>query len=300
MSIYFFCDFVVQYIKKIMKKVLKPIRWRIPLWIRSTKEFLFRFHKNRKLSVPVESPIVIFFTGMPRTGSSLMKNFLGAYPGLDIQPFQPKGFFVSWEKSLNTDGTVLVDKSTHYIRHIEKIYRAIGNHVYVCVIVRDPRDQLSSLFDFPRHPELPRSRRFWFHWVKQYGDLLKFSREHQDFTLAIVRYEDLVSYPKQVKTNFLKWCGVFKEGAAIEDNYSIAHKNDIQDNKVVNATTTFTSSIGKFRTVTDETRRTLIYYYLRYKPAYELMRTFGYTEKGVSNDLTFSELPNITFLNGSD
>ena len=192
------------------RSMYRLVFWRLILWRRSVREYVQRFRAwnvdgSRRL------PYVVYMTGMPRTGTSFMKNFLGDYPGLCVRKFEPRGFYISWQAALHANSDVFVDKSTHYIRHLNNIRKACGRHTPVCVVVRDPRDQLSSLFEFDRHPELPRNKRFWRRWVKQYSDLLEFSRKFPEQPILLVRYEDLVRYPIEAKEYFLKWTGVMRD-----------------------------------------------------------------------------------------
>jgi hypothetical protein len=175
--------------------------WRYVLLKRSIIEYFERFRKQPLLP-DSKHPQIIYMTGMPRTGSSLMKNYLGDYEGFEIQPFQPKGFQVNWRKSIESD-KILIDKSTHYIRHLEKIHATCKKNVVYCCIIRDPRDQLLSLLNFERHPELPRNNTFWKKWFKQYNSFIQFAEKQETGDCFLVRYEDLVRYPEEVKKSFL-------------------------------------------------------------------------------------------------
>lgn len=277
--------------KNILSKIVKPFRWRVTLWKRSAVEYLQKF-LNWRIPLERERPFVIYMTGMPRTGSSYMKNYLGSFEGLKIMPFEPRGFHQTWGVSLKKDDAMYVDKSTHYIRHLEKIFSACGRNVSMCCIVRDPRDQLASLFDFDRHPELPRSKKFWKKWVSQYNSFLSFAEKNPQYKFFLLRYEDLVRSPVEAKACFLRWVGFNVRLEQLSDNYSIEHKNDIQDDKVFARNASSGESIGRHTKKSDTHRNSVIENYKNRPEVVDLMERFGYFP-----DLTESlpeDFPNIT------
>ena len=171
----------------IAKRIYKEFLWRGKLWKRAVVEYIARFKKTDIKYKYNDLPYVVYMTGMPRTGSSYMKNYIGAHDGLTIMPFEARGFHKTWELSLKKGHSICIDKSTHYIRHLSKIFATCGDHVALCCIVRDPRDQLVSLFDFPRHPELPRSCKFWDKWFAQYNGFLEFAEKHPQYKFFLCR-----------------------------------------------------------------------------------------------------------------
>ncbi|MGG7645449.1 sulfotransferase family protein [Rhodovulum sp. YNF3179] len=254
-------------------RLFYEIKWRAQLGVRSSREYLYRF-KFRNIPKDKRTPFVIYMTGMPRTGSSFLKNYLGDYPGLKIMPFERRGFFISWEKSFEME-EILVDKSTHYIRHIEKIIATCGDKVAFCCIVRDPRDQLVSLFEFDRHPELERDERFWKKWVTQYERYMDLSNKNKNFYL--IRYEDLVKNSCVEKIKFLKWLNI-PLSRPVKSSYKVAYKNDIQDEKVSEKNEPTQNSIGRYRSARDTRHIEILNYYKRYDAAKKLMEKLGYIE----------------------
>lgn len=276
-------------VKSIFEKIYKEYNWRSALYKRSAIEYLQRFKtwENDKNRV---KPYVIYMTGMPRTGSSFMKNYLADYAGLKIMPFEPKGFHKTWKKSLEDNGPIYVDKSTHYIRHLKKIIKTCGSNIAICCIVRDPRDQLTSLFEFDRHPELERTKRFWDKWFLQYNNYLTIAKKHPNISFFLIRYEDLARSPEQAKACFLAWLGMPANENDLKNSYSIAHANDIQDDKVKNRNRSSTSSIGRFTKVTDPDRAAVLNVYQNSTVVSSLMKKFGYLP-------TLSDSLNVDFEN---
>ena len=261
-------------LKKNVITIYRAFKWRWQLWKRSVIEYLQRFRKwnidsNRK------QPYVVYMTGMPRTGSSFMKNYLGDYPGLKIVPFEPRGFHISWQESIGLNQEIYVDKSTHYIRHLNKIAATCGDKVSFCCIVRDPRDQLASLFEFERHPELERNENFWKKWLKQYTDFINFASNHPSNNFFMIRYEDLVKMPISAKVQFLKWLNI-SLNKEVTENYKIAYVNDIQDDKVKSYTTASVQTIGRHQSIEEVTKQKIIAAYNNYPEVKQLMENFGY------------------------
>lgn len=258
--------------KLLLRFIYSHINWRIPLIIRSIKEYLSRY-KSFELSE--KSMSVIYMTGMPRTGSSLMKNFFGDYPGLKVMPFEPRGFFVNWKKS-HKEKEVLIDKSTHYIRSLYNLFATCKENLFLCCIVRDPRDQLCSLFEFDRHPELPRDRRFWEKWYEQYQGLISFAKKHKDAKIFLIRYEDLISNPVEAKRVFLNWAGLNNSKRKVANKYNVVHKDDIQDQKVLKHKKVHAGSFGNWNKVTDAKQEKVLNFYKDSAQVKELMSIFGY------------------------
>lgn len=261
-------------VKPTVKKLIYPIRWRWQIGKRILIEDLQKYRKwdsdpSRVL------PYVVFMTGMPRTGSSLMKNFLGNYKGFKISPFNPDGFYKSWEKSLLENDLIYIDKSTHYIRHLDKILATCNNKVAFCCIVRDPRDQLVSLFEFERHPEIKRNQKFWKQWLNQYINFINFAKSNPNNKFFLLRYEDMVAYPKKAKFDFLNWLNIHVVEEELELTYNVM-SNDIQDDKVADKTAVLKDSIGRYKLVEDPFKKTIIYGYKKDKAVINLMKSLSY------------------------
>ena len=266
--------------------------WRFSLVKRFVKEY-FQSYRRLNTDSTRTKPYVIYMTGMPRTGSSFMKNYLADFEGLKINPFQPAGFFITWKQSLEENDAIFVDKSTHYIRHFNKVVAACRNNALYACIVRDPRDQLASLFEFERHPELPRDTRFWKKWHKQYNYFFKIASAYPACKFFFIRYEDLARYPVESKNSFLEWAGLSTNGKVISNEYRVAHRDDVQDDKVKKGSTSSTSSIGRFKTVNDPELINVIEAFKNIPEVRDLMAKFGYLPELGKPEMEYSE--NIIF-----
>lgn len=219
---------------------------------------------------------VVYLTGMPRTGTSLAKNFLGDYPGLDVLSFQREGFFYAWRASKTTNDIIL-DKATHYIRSLDKIYRAYGKRVAYCCLIRDPRDELLSLLETSKHREIKRDKRFWRQWARSYARYLRFAKkEGDDSRCYLIRYEDLVRWPVAVKGDFLTWLGLDASQEALTSTYRILNRDDIQDWKVEERRTITSKSIGRWKRESDPEGVDLFGTWQDIAEAEGLMKMMGY------------------------
>lgn len=225
---------------------------------------------------------VVYMTGMPRTGTSLAKNYMGTHRGLEVIRFQPYGFVRAWQCSKKTD-QIVVDKATHYIHNVCKIYRAYGRSVAFYCLVRDPRDELASLLETDKHPEIFRDQRFWKQWAKTYESYLEFaSCQSQPGLCYLIRYEDLVRWPVAAKIHFLKWLGITPDSETITPDYGIIYEDDTQDWKVRDRQRISTDSIGRWKR-TPWQRQCLVFTgWKRMEKVASMMEVFGYNEKRCS------------------
>ena len=254
------------------------------IWKRSFVEYLQRYRGFYKEEWE-EKPKVIYMTGMPRTGSSLMKNYLGSYPGMQIMPFQKNGFHATYSRARRDNGSILIDKSTGYIEHPGYLFHAYGKQISMFCIVRDPRDQYLSLLAFKGHIGQPRNTRFWHLWHNRYSKLINFIQENPHFKIALLRYEDLVRFPIDAKSFFVTWAGLDATLEPISDTYKVAYQDDIQDNKVVLANKPLESSIGKYLKISDPCISATINYYKKHEKIRNLMKQFGYSDRTTSPTL---------------
>lgn len=235
---------------------------------------------------------VVYLTGMPRTGTSLAKNFLGDYPGLETISFQRGGFVFAWQASKNTDDIVL-DKATHYIRSLGKIQRAYRKQVAYCCLIRDPRDELVSLLETTKHREIHRDKRFWQQWARMYTRYLNFAKTlGDDSRCYLLRYEDLVRWPVAAKKDFLRWVGLDVIAEAITPEYRILNQNDIQDWKVEERKTISAKSVGRWKKEDDPERRELLNGWQNLIHVAQLMQLMGYVDDGVER--SFFEFEGMT------
>lgn len=233
-----------------------------------------------KLPNTTEKSRVVYVTGMPRTGTSLAKNYLGTYPGLTVIKFQRYGFVHAWQVAKQSD-TIVLDKATHYIRSVRKIYRAYGKHIAFCCLVRDPRDELVSLLETNKHREIFRDERFWRQWAHTYKTFLEFAESLADPRVCyLIRYEDLVRWPVPAKVGFLTWLGLNVDLTTITPDYSVVHADDIQDWKVQERRSVRAESVGRWKEVSVPEIQSLLCRWQNMAEVASIMEAFGYTDEG--------------------
>lgn len=272
---------------QIIRSVYRGVRWRTYYRKRTIREYLQRYKAYPDTN---KRSNVVFMTGMPRTGSSLMKNFFGTHPALKVMPFQPKGFYESWKLSFQEE-KMLIDKSTHYIRHLEKIIATCKDQAFICCIIRDPRAQLCSLFEFDRHPETSRGKKFWKQWYEQYQHFLDQTRKYPNVNFFLLRYEDLVKQPEKAKTAFLDWLGL--EANLVNNRYEITNQQDIQDPKVFKKRSVSQESLSRWKEIEDPRHREILMAYEKMEAVKNLMTSFGYLPELGSMQLAVSS--NVKF-----
>ncbi|MGK0186948.1 MAG: hypothetical protein ACI9R3_002733 [Verrucomicrobiales bacterium] len=156
-------------------------------------------------------PRVCYMSGFPRSGTTMLKYYFGSHPGLVQTSFTTRGFFSAWEKAeeLAPGNEILIDKSNHYIYSLENIFRAYGDAVKACIVVRDPRDSLVSFANYQENREVPRDVHYWDYWAQQHRKLIDYAEASpHGKNLFVIRYEELVRYPEHAKAAFLTWLGI--------------------------------------------------------------------------------------------
>lgn len=233
-----------------------------------------------------QNPKVVYMIGMPRCGTSLSKNFLGAYPGLEVLKFQEPSrdsFRHAWQVANQTD-KIVIDKATWYIQGFRRIYAAYGRQVAFYAVVRDPRDELTSLLETDIHPGTHRDEQFWPQWAAQYGAYLHFAAGRNDPAhWYLIRYEDLVRWPVQAKLDFLRWLGLPLGAEPVTAEYEVIHEDDDQDWKVAKQRTVSARSLGRWQSVAVPERQTLFRHWQQVQSAAVLMQQLGYTSEGVAD-----------------
>jgi glycosyltransferase involved in cell wall biosynthesis len=262
------------------KRTLRAVIWRYQILGRWKREFFFRFRVD-KSKTQIKGVIIVYMGGMPRTGSSLLKNYMGDFAGLKIMPFEPRGFYVNLDRALNNKGRILIDKSTHYIRNLKSIRASAGNSAAYCCILRDPRDQLVCLFEHDDHPELPRNYKFWRKWFNQYNNFFSFVHKNLDVKAFLIRYEDLVRFPLQAKQEFLEWLGFDVNKEKLNSEYKVTHIDEIQGNQVSSLHTVNDRSIGIHRLETDKLRVSILNVYKDIPQVKNFMSDLGYSPDGL-------------------
>lgn len=181
-----------------------------------------RLEKLPHAAYPDGRPRVCYMSGFPRSGTTMLKYYFGSHPGLVQTSFTTKGFFSAWEKAeeLATGNEILIDKSNHYIYSLENIFRAYGDAVKACIIVRDPRDSLVSFASYQENREVPRDHRYWDYWAHQHQQLIDFAETSPHGKhLFVIRYEELVRFPEHAKAAFLTWLGIPTRADQINREY---------------------------------------------------------------------------------
>lgn len=259
------------------------------IYMRSCREYLLRYFPIRIRQQPMR---LVYMTGMPRTGTSLLKNYFGDHPKISVQPFQPKGFYISARKSRSAD-KMIIDKSTHYIFSLNNLHRGIRGRFGIVCIIRDPRDELMSLFEIDRHSEIPLNEKFWPLWVKRYEGFLNFAKKSAQ-PCFMLRYEDLVRYPEKAKIAFLKWLGFDTNYAKTSGFYNVAHYKDGQDPKVSLTNSIIDKQVGKYKKVRLPERIKVINAFRETPRAYYFMEKMGYFNKEI--DISeWEAIHNLTF-----
>jgi hypothetical protein len=230
-------------------------------------------------------PRVVYLVAMPRTGSTLAKRYLGEHPALVVAPNQP--YRHAWRLANQLQPQrIVIDKRINNLDKIGSIYFEFGNWAWFAGIVRDPRDELVSLLETDRHPEVPRSPDFWNYWLAKYQRLLAFAKAHADagVQLCLVRYEDLVHDPILVKGQFLKWLGIDAQADQLSVCYGntiaqIAAGEDVtEDWKTHQQHAVHQESVGRWRSVVQPKHARLIRYYRQLPAVERFMHMLGYGE----------------------
>jgi len=239
---------------------------------------------QERYRVVVAHPAVLFVVGMPRTGSTLAKRYLGDHPDIELAPAgRPAQAWVLANK-LSQDRIVL-DKNTRNLARVREIYMDYGDYVGFLCIVRDPRDELVSLLETDRHPEIPRDRSFWPFWEQRYSSFLRFAARYgrRGAKVALIRYEDLTMFPVKVKKCFLRWLGLDAKVARITPEYhdtvqKIAEGIDIsEDWKTHQTNRVHTDSIGRWREFEfEKSNQAMLLAYREFPRVIRLMEALGY------------------------
>ena len=230
-------------------------------------------------------PRVCYMSGFPRSGTTMLKYYFGSHAGLVQTSFTTKGFFSAWERAseLAADGEILIDKSNHYIYSLENIFRAYGDAVKACIIVRDPRDSFVSFARYQENREVPRDASFWGYWARQHSKLLEFAeRSSHGKNLFILRYEDLVRFPEHAKAAFLTWLGIVTSPGLVSREYVNQNPGEGWDDSVHQQRTVSDYAIQKWTKVGDlpPSMESVLGKWREDPEAKEMMRIFGYDESG--------------------
>ena len=245
-------------------------------------------------SALLHRPKIVYSISLPRTGSTLVKRYLGENENLVPGPFAD--FEKAFQRSLDLlKGHILIDKATRNIDHLDAIFDICGVQGWFLAVIRDPRDQLVSLCETDRHPEIPRDQSFWPYWTQRYSRLLEryplFSRRGSG--VMLLRYEDLVVNPVALKGVFCHWLGIVPThlSTAYTTDPNIASERDpSEDWKAHLAGHVHAQSVGRWRSVNGRTRE-VIEAYRGFHDARIWMRRFGYFGSGEFQSENIGSIP---------
>lgn len=252
-------------------------------WRLRMLDYYFWFYRRNSVATTA-SPKVIFMLGMPRTGSTLAKRYLGEHPDIEIAPYRR---FATTLRLVNDQPPerIVVDKTTRNVDFVHQIHMNSSPDVWYLGIVRDPRDEYVSLAEGEYHPEVPTDRSFWPYWVVRYQRLLSSLAKIQDCggSVRFVRYEDLTSDPVAVKTLWLEWLGL--KATLVSPTYTPSESirrgiDTTEDHKVHQTNAVHSGSQSRWRKQSGRNREIIEMCY-RYPAAKRLMADFGYIEDGI-------------------
>jgi hypothetical protein len=165
----------------------------------------------------------------------------------------------------------------------EYIPYLLANNVKVILVVRDPRDMITSL-NFRKRDNMTGKLRPILYSLRVWRKSVAFALGYQDHPdLLWLRYEDLIAVPMDVLNKVTAFLGLsaftpdfFREGIRDQNGKIWMGNSSFDDMKGIS-----TDSVGKYRRVLD--RETIAYIETVCLPE---MRSMGYECQGVS---TFSE-----------
>ena len=256
-------------------------------YIRLRKRHERRAAQLQELPEQGQRPRIVYLTGFPRSGTTMLKYYYGSHPGLRQTPFNPAGFHHAWALAETADhDEILVDKSNHYIYAIDQLFAAYGDAVRLCVIVRDPRDCIASFIHYRENREVPRGPAFWPYWAGQHANLVRFARASRyGHCVHIVRYEDLVRFPEQAKATYLQWLGFDVSAGDLDRHYEVQNPGESWHDSVCEPREVGGHALQKWRTVESPPE-----WAARLLPAWQddpeataMMQLFGYGADGLTD-----------------
>jgi len=228
-----------------------------------------------------ETPRGIILIGLPRSGTTLAKRYLGDRPGLWIAP-GGQDVYAQWKEGENkAKDRITIVKSTRLLKVLHELYNSFGNRAWYLCILRDPRDQLISLFEVPDyHQEIPRDASFWDAWVENLEQFEQFVPygTRRGTQVSLMRYEDLVALPVAMKIQFLRWLGLNTEH--VTDTYqpveSMRHEFSGEDHKTHRQSKVHSDSVGRHTSEQDPKKRALLDGWNNHPAAKTWMQSLGY------------------------
>lgn len=161
-----------------------------------------------------DPPRVVFVLSMPRSGSTLTQQYLGDHPNIVRETMSSShNWWDAWVKQriVYPAGRTVLDKRTKYLPELSSIIEAFGRHVAILLLIRDPRDVLLSLREYPdrtygQHPEYPLGDDLFPYWSETYRKAIsRLENWGAEERYRVLLYESLIRHPRRVKENFLDW-----------------------------------------------------------------------------------------------
>lgn len=196
----------------------------------------------------------IIIIGAPRTGTTVLKRFLGSNEGLEFLPYSNSidGIeLVEQEYSVNT---IKVWKRTKWLQEefLSKLVYRYGDTSLFIVTYRYPEDCFHSLFELNEirghktHKWLDYDKKEnFFKWMKTAYH--KASKILENCNYLFICYEDFCTDPLNTKKTILNKVGIKSDGKNFYNNSGWY----IEDEKCLNSNQVYQNSIRRFSTNSD-------------------------------------------------
>ncbi len=202
----------------------------------------------------------VFIIGCPRSGTTLAKRYLGTHPDCKIAPYV--GLYRPLENEVMrvfkylSFNKVTVFKQNSWIVDSENwegnktaipFLKKYFPNSYFILVIRNPSATLCSLKETDRHPEVPKDSKYPEWWVELYENAL---RELEGNRYMMVRYEDLVQKPVQIKQDVCNFLGISTESITEDTSYKLPGSDEpapdvYEDSKCLNTNTVHTKSLNR-------------------------------------------------------
>ncbi len=232
-------------------------------------------------------PRIVYLSGFPRSGTTMLKYYYGSHPGLRQTPFNPAGFHRTWAMAAaDKRDEILVDKSNHYLYAFDQLFAAYGDAVRLCVIVRDPRDCIASFIHYHENRELARGRLPSGPTGRSNTPILRDSHRPAVSATACIssatRY--LVRFPEQAKASYLQWLGFDIDAGDLDRHYEVQNPGESWHDSVFERREVGGHALQKWRSVKSPPAwaASLLPAWQDDPGATAMMQLFGYDAGGVT------------------